>query len=343
MSSSDGVARNYSVHPLRLARHATSGAIRALLGLSPKTARLISDHGSEQEVALGVIAVGNRLRIRPGEKVPTDSEVLEGKSSVDESMLTGEPVAIVKVPGSAVSGGTINGNGSFVMRATRVGQDTLLAQIVRTVSEAQRSRAPIQRLADVVAFWVVPAVVLIAALTAIVWAVFGPEPQLPHALVNAIAVLIIACPCALGLATPMPIMVGQWSNAGDREQCWNVTGNFEHCDDLVWARLANDRIRHGRFGKCRSRLTDGSHRSSRRGHTNGRVPEGLEVRVAAFHLPRAAQQRARRGARSLAHQHRLHGRRRTPVSAQLVSLWILARHLGLLVCAALGFCFGHSW
>src|SRR5512145_355382 len=190
------------------ARHATSGAIRALLGLSPKTARLISDDGSEQEVALGVIAVGNRLRIRPGEKVPTDGEVLEGKSSVDESMLTGEPVPIEKVPGSAVSGGTINGNGSFVMRATRVGQDTLLAQIVRMVSEAQRSRAPIQRLADVVASWFVPAVVLVAVLTAVMWAVFGPEPQLPHALVNAIAVLIIACPCALGLATPMSIMVG---------------------------------------------------------------------------------------------------------------------------------------
>jgi P-type Cu+ transporter len=217
------------------ARHATSGAIRALLGLSPKTARLISDDGSEQEVALGVIAVGNRLRIRPGEKVPTDGEVLDGKSSVDESMLTGEPVPIEKVPGSAVSGGTINGTGSFVMRATRVGQDTLLAQIVRMVSEAQRSRAPIQRLADVVASWFVPAVVVIALLTAIVWGVFGPAPQLPHALVNAIAVLIIACPCALGLATPMSIMVGTGRGAQEGVLIRNAEAleTLEKVDTLV--------------------------------------------------------------------------------------------------------------
>lgn len=217
------------------ARHATSGAIRALLGLSPKTARLIGDDGSEREMALGLIAVGNRLRIRPGEKVPTDGEVLEGSSFVDESMLTGEPVPIEKAPGSAVSGGTINGNGSFIMRATRVGQNTLLAQIVRMVSEAQRSRAPIQRLADVVASWFVPAVIAIAAVTAIVWGLFGPAPQLAHALVNAIAVLIIACPCALGLATPMSIMVGtgRGAQAGVLIRNAEALETLEKVDTLV--------------------------------------------------------------------------------------------------------------
>lgn len=190
------------------ARSATSGAIRALLRLSPKTAHRVVEDGSEQDVLLDAIAVGDRLRIRPGEKLPTDGEVIEGFSSVDESMLTGEPIAVEKGPGRQVSGGTLNGNGSFVMRVTRVGQNTLLAQIVRMVSEAQRTRAPIQRLADAASAWFVPAVMVVAVLTAIIWGFFGPAPQFSNALVNAVAVLIIACPCALGLATPMSIMVG---------------------------------------------------------------------------------------------------------------------------------------
>jgi P-type Cu+ transporter len=190
------------------ARSATSGAIRALLGLQPKTARRLSADGREDDLPLDQVQVGDRLRVRPGERVPVDGVVLEGKSAVDESMVTGEPIPVEKGPGSRVTGGTINGTGSFVMRAERVGADTLLAQIVRMVAEAQRSRAPIQRLADVVSSWFVPAVVVIAAVTALAWGLYGPEPRLAYALVNAVAVLIIACPCALGLATPMSIMVG---------------------------------------------------------------------------------------------------------------------------------------
>jgi len=190
------------------ARHATSGAIRGLLGLAPKTARQLRADGSEVDVPLESVLVGDRLRVRPGEKVPVDGVVEEGASAVDESSLTGESIPVEKGAGARVTGGTINGTGSFVMRAERVGQDTLLAQIVALVSEAQRSRAPIQRLADVVSGWFVPAVVAISALTAVVWGVWGPEPRLPFALVNAVSVLIIACPCALGLATPMSILVG---------------------------------------------------------------------------------------------------------------------------------------
>src|SRR3970282_1665312 len=163
---------------------------------------------SEADVPLDDVHPGDRLRVRPGEKVPVDGVVLEGTSSVDESMVTGEPIPAEKSPGNRVTGGTANGTGSLVLRAERVGRDTLLARIVAMVSEAQRSRAPIQRLADVVAGYFVPAVVLTAVITFIVWAVAGPEPRLAHALVNAVAVLIIACPCALGLATPMSIMVG---------------------------------------------------------------------------------------------------------------------------------------
>ena len=190
------------------ARSRTSSAIRSLLGLSPKTARLLLDDHTEADVPLEQIRVGQRLRVRPGEKVPVDGIVLEGVSAIDESMVSGEPLPVEKKTGDKVTGATINGTGGFVMRAERVGSDTLLAQIVRMVSEAQRSRAPIQRLADVVSSYFVPAVVGVAVLTFAGWALFGPEPRLAHALVNAVAVLIVACPCALGLATPMSIMVG---------------------------------------------------------------------------------------------------------------------------------------
>jgi Cu+-exporting ATPase len=190
------------------ARSATSGAIRALLGLQPKTARRLEAGGAEADVPLGHVQLGDRLRVRPGERVPVDGAVLEGASAVDESMVTGESIPVEKTPGCRVTGGTVNGTGGFVMRAERVGTDTLLAQIVRMVGEAQRSRAPIQRLADLVSSWFVPTVVLVAVATALVWGWFGPEPRLAYAVVNAVAVLIIACPCALGLATPMSIMVG---------------------------------------------------------------------------------------------------------------------------------------
>ena len=190
------------------ARSQTSTAIKSLLGLSPKTARRLAPDGSELDVDLKDIAVGDRLRVRPGEKVPTDGVLIEGGSLVDEAMVNGEPIPVAKIVGAKVIGGTINGKGSFVMQAERVGAETLLAQIVKMVSEAQRTRAPIQRLADVVASYFVPAVLASAVITFIAWAIFGPQPHYAHALVNAVAVLIIACPCALGLATPMAIMVG---------------------------------------------------------------------------------------------------------------------------------------
>jgi Cu+-exporting ATPase len=190
------------------ARSRTSGAIRALLGLAPKTARRLAGDGSERDVPLDTVAVGDRLRIRPGEKVPVDGTVLEGASAIDESMISGEPVPVEKRAGDRVTGATVNGTGSLVIRAERVGADTLLAQIVRMVSEAQRSRAPIQRLADAVSAWFVLAVLLVAVASFVLWAFVGPEPRLAHALVSAVSVLIIACPCALGLATPMSVMVG---------------------------------------------------------------------------------------------------------------------------------------
>jgi Cu+-exporting ATPase len=195
------------------ARSRTSSAIKALLGLSPKTARLIFPDGREEDVPLERVKPGDRLRVRPGEKVPVDGVVLDGTTSVDESMISGEPIPVEKTPGSKVTGGTVNGTGSFIMIAQRVGSETLLAQIVRMVSEAQRSRAPIQKLADQVSAYFVPAVVLVAVVTFIVWSLVGPEPRMAHALVNAVAVLIIACPCALGLATPMSIMVGTGKGA----------------------------------------------------------------------------------------------------------------------------------
>ncbi|MHB1935285.1 MAG: heavy metal translocating P-type ATPase [Acidobacteriaceae bacterium] len=190
------------------ARSRTSSALKALLGLAPKTARMVLPDGREENRPLDEVVVGNTLRVRPGEKVPVDGVVLDGISSVDESMVTGEPVPVEKTAGSKVTGGTVNATGSFRMRAERVGSETLLSQIVQMVSAAQRTRAPIQRLADRAAGWFVPAVVAIAILTAIIWGLWGPGPRLAHALVNGVAVLIIACPCALGLATPMSIMVG---------------------------------------------------------------------------------------------------------------------------------------
>ena len=195
------------------ARSHTGAAIRALLGLAPKTARQIHADGREEDVPLEHVHAGDRLRIRPGEKVPVDGVVVEGKSSIDESMVTGEPIPVEKGPNDRVIGATVNGTGSLIMRADRVGRDTLLAQIVNMVGQAQRSRAPIQRLADVVSGYFVPIVVAIAIGTAIVWAAVGPEPRMAHAIVNAVAVLIIACPCALGLATPMSIMVATGKGA----------------------------------------------------------------------------------------------------------------------------------
>jgi len=190
------------------ARSRTSSAIKKLLGLAPTTARRIDASGAEQDVPLEHVHVGDRLRVRPGERVPVDGIVAEGTTTVDESMVTGEPIPVEKSATSTVTGGTVNGTGTFVMEAQRVGSDTLLARIVRLVGEAQRSRAPIQRLADTVSGWFVPLVIIVSAVTFAAWAVWGPEPRLAHALVNAVAVLIIACPCALGLATPMSIMVG---------------------------------------------------------------------------------------------------------------------------------------
>jgi P-type Cu+ transporter len=190
------------------ARSRTSAAIRALLDLSPRTARLLNSDGSEKDVPLEQVKPGDRLRVRPGEKVPVDGVLLEGRSSIDESMISGESLPVEKLPDSKVIGATINGTGSFVMRAVRVGSDTLLARIVQLVGQAQRSRAPIQQLADRIATWFVPAVVAVAVGTFLAWLSLGPQPRLAHALVNAVAVLIIACPCALGLATPMAIMVG---------------------------------------------------------------------------------------------------------------------------------------
>ncbi|MBA3684204.1 MAG: cadmium-translocating P-type ATPase [Planctomycetes bacterium] len=190
------------------ARQATSGAVRALLDLTPKRARRLRDDGQDEDIPVPEVRAGDRLRIRPGERVPVDGTVLDGRSAVDESMVTGESLPVDKQAGAGLTGGTVNGAGALVMRADRVGDDTVLAQIVRRVVEAQRSRAPIQRLADAVAGWFVPAVIVSAVAAFAAWAMFGPEPRLAHALVAAVAVLIIACPCALGLATPMSIMVG---------------------------------------------------------------------------------------------------------------------------------------
>jgi Cu+-exporting ATPase len=217
------------------ARSQTSGALRALLGLAPPVARRLGDDGSEVDVPLAEVRAGDRLRVRPGEKVPVDGVVVEGRSAVDESMLSGEPIPVEKVAGEKVTGGTVNGTGSFVMRAERVGSETVLARIVAMVGEAQRSRAPIQRLADRVAAWFVPAVVAVAVVTFFAWWIFGPEPRLAYALVNAVAVLIIACPCALGLATPMSIMVatGRGAHAGVLVKNAEALERLEAVDTLV--------------------------------------------------------------------------------------------------------------
>ncbi len=198
------------------ARSQTSSAIKALLGLAPKTARRVAPDGSEQDIPLDQVQVGDLLRVRPGEKIPVDGVVVEGSSAVDEAMVTGEPIPVEKMAGESVIGATINGTGSLIIKAERVGSETLLSQIVQMVAEAQRSRAPIQKLADVVAAYFVPAVILVAIITFVVWATMGPEPSMAYAIINAVAVLIIACPCALGLATPMSIMVatGKGAQAG---------------------------------------------------------------------------------------------------------------------------------
>jgi P-type Cu+ transporter len=217
------------------ARERTSGAIRALLGLAPKTARRVRDDGADDEVPLEAVQVGDRLRVRPGDKIPVDGEVLEGRSTVDESMLTGEPVPVEKARGERVSAGTVNQSGSFIFRAERVGSETMLARIVQMVAEAQRSRAPIQRLVDVVAGWFVPAVVAIAIVAFVAWSIFGPPPAMAYALIAAVSVLIIACPCALGLATPMSIMVGtgRGAQAGVLIKNAEALERFTKVDTLV--------------------------------------------------------------------------------------------------------------
>jgi Cu+-exporting ATPase len=217
------------------ARERTSGAIRALLDLAPKTARRIRADGVDEEVTLDLIHVGDRLRVRPGEKVPVDGEVLEGRVSIDESLVTGESMPVTKEPGAKVVAGAINKTGSFVMRAEKVGADTLLARIVQMVAEAQRSRAPIQRMADQVSAWFVPAVITTAVVAAVAWASVGPEPRFAYALVAAVSVLIIACPCALGLATPMSIMVGvgRGAQAGVLIKNAEALERFEKIDTLV--------------------------------------------------------------------------------------------------------------
>ncbi|OYY74123.1 MAG: copper-translocating P-type ATPase, partial [Sphingomonas sp. 28-62-20] len=217
------------------ARASTGKAIRALLNLAPKTARRIAADGTESEVPLAEIVAGDRLRVRPGEAVPVDGIVVDGKSSVDESMLTGEPLPVAKEATSALTGGTVNATGSLVMEAQAVGSDTMLARIVKMVAEAQRSRAPIQAVADRISGWFVPLVIAIAVLTFIVWSLVGPEPRIGHALLNAIAVLIIACPCALGLATPMSIMVGtgRGAQAGVLVKSAEALQGFEQVDTLL--------------------------------------------------------------------------------------------------------------
>jgi Cu+-exporting ATPase len=217
------------------ARSKTSAAIKSLLGLAPKTARRLLDDGREEDIELSHVHVGDRLRIRPGEKVPVDGSVLEGRSNIDESMLTGEPIPVEKSPGDSVIGATMNGSGSLVVRAEKVGSETMLSQIVQLVAQAQRSRAPMQRMADKVAFWFVLAVLAVALATLLVWGLWGPEPSWTFAVLNAVSVLIIACPCALGLATPMSIMVatGRAAQGGVLFRDAEAIENFRRIDTLI--------------------------------------------------------------------------------------------------------------
>ncbi|HUZ66710.1 MAG TPA: copper-translocating P-type ATPase, partial [Beijerinckiaceae bacterium] len=250
------------------ARERTGGAIRALLDLAPKTARRVRADGGDEDVGLETIAAGDRLRVRPGEKIPVDGELVEGSSAIDESMITGEAMPVAKSVGAKLIGATINQTGSFVMRAEKVGQDTMLARIVAMVAQAQRSRAPIQRLADRVAGWFVPLVIAVAALAFIAWATFGPEPRFAFALVAAVSVLIIACPCALGLATPMSIMVGvgRGASAGVLIKNAEALERLERVDTLVVDKTGT--------------LTQGRPRVTSIETTNG-VSEGDLLRLAA--------------------------------------------------------------
>ncbi|HFC05412.1 MAG TPA: copper-translocating P-type ATPase, partial [Rhizobiales bacterium] len=217
------------------ARERTGGAIRALLDLAPKMARIVHKDGSEEEIPLEKVAAGDHLRVRPGDKVPVDGSVIEGSSTVDESMLTGEPIPVKKTPGESVTGGTINGTGSFVFKAERVGGDTTLSQIVNMVAEAQRSRAPIQKLVDQVSYYFVPAVIVSAIIAFIAWSIWGPDPAMAYAMIAAVSVLIIACPCALGLATPMSIMVasGKGAMAGVLIKNAEALERFSKVDTLI--------------------------------------------------------------------------------------------------------------
>ncbi|HWF00637.1 MAG TPA: heavy metal translocating P-type ATPase [Caulobacteraceae bacterium] len=239
------------------ARERTSGAIKALLNLAPKTARRLRDDGTDEEVTMDLIHVGDRLRVRPGEKVPVDGDVLEGRVSIDESLVTGESMPVTKAPGAKVIAGSINKTGSFVMRAEKVGADTLLSRIVQMVAEAQRSRAPIQRMADQVSGWFVPAVIAVAVVAGIVWAVAGPQPRFAYALVAAVTVLIIACPCALGLATPMSIMVGvgRGAQAGVLIKNAEALERFEKIDTLVFDKTGT--LTEGRPAVTAIRTVDG--------------------------------------------------------------------------------------
>ncbi len=250
------------------ARDRTSGALKALLGLAPKTARRIRPDGSDEEVDLDLIVVGDRLRVRPGEKVPVDGTIAEGRGTLDEAMVTGEPMPVEKEAGSPVVGGTINRAGGFVMRAEKVGRDTLLSRIVQMVAEAQRSRAPIQRLADRVSGWFVPLVVAVAALAFAAWSLFGPEPRIAYALVAAVSVLIIACPCALGLATPMSIMVGvgRGARAGVLIRSAEALERLEAVDTLVLDKTGT--LTEGRPALAAVR-------------TFGAIPENEALRLAA--------------------------------------------------------------